>query len=263
MALPQPVRPFRLGSVVPDFEADTTQGPMKFYDHIGDSWAILFCYPDDFTPVATTELVSFAELQTQFAHRGVKLLALSTNNQPDKNGEYVQHNVWVDDVNSLSSNPLAFPIVNDRDGKLSRLFNVLDEQDVHSLNADNDVTEGLAFKSRHVFIIGPKYKGKHHFRLMVNYPAAVGYNTSELLRVIDSLQTADHANVRIPADWVPGMDVIIHAKVSDAEAKKKYPEYKTVKPYLRYTPLPLEGTSTANLGDITSDEVMRFQSVGE
>jgi len=257
MALPQPVRPFRLGSVVPDFEADTTQGTIKFYDHIGDDWAVLFCYPDDFSPVGTSELVNFAKIQVPFASRGVKLLALSTNNQPDGNGEYIPHEVWVEDVNSLSSEPLAFPIINDRDGRLSRLFNVLDEKDVHNLNTDNDVTEGLAFKSRHVFIVGPKYKGKHHFRLMINYPAAVGFSTGEVMRVIDCLQTADLASVRTPADWVPGMDVIIPPKMSDAEAKEKFPKYKTVKPYLRYTPLPIK--ETASIVETTVAEMLQFQ----
>ncbi|KAF1995242.1 mitochondrial peroxiredoxin PRX1 [Amniculicola lignicola CBS 123094] len=238
MALPQPVRPFRLGSVVPDFEADTTQGRIKFYDHIGDNWAVLFCYPDDFSPVATSELVNFAKIQVPFASRGVKLLALSTNNQPDGNGEYIPHEVWVEDVNSLASEPLAFPIVNDSDGTLSRLFNVLDEKDVHNLNADNDITEGLAFKSRHVFIIGPNHNGKHHFRLMLNYPAAVGFSTGEMLRVIDCLQTADHASVRTPADWVPGMDVIIPSKISDAEAKVRTVSFSTTPILQLLTHLP-------------------------
>jgi len=261
LQIPKPVQPFRLGSVVPDFEANTTQGNIKFYEHVGNNWAILFCYPDDFTPVATTELVMFAQLQSHFAQRCVKLLALSTNNSPDAYGEYIPHEKWVADVDDLTLDPIKFPIINDRDGTLSRLFNVLDEKDVHSLNADNDVTEGLAFKSRHIFIIGPEYDGKHHFRLILNYPAAVGFNTAEVLRVVDALQTADHAGVRTPANWVPGHDVVIPPKVTDAEAEQLYPGYNAMKPYLRLTPLPVKDTSIQNVEVISASEVVQFQAI--
>jgi len=261
LQIPKPVQPFRLGSEAPDFEADTTQGKINFYDHIGDNWAILFCYPDDFTPVATTELVMFAQLQEAFAKRGVKLLALSTNNEPGENGELISHEEWVKDVDNISLTPLKFPIINDKDGTLSRLYNVLDEKDVKNLNADNDLTEGLAFKSRHVFVIGPKFKGKHHFRLIFNYPAAVGFNTAEVLRTVDCLQTADLAKVRTPANWIPGNDVVIPPKLSNEEALKKFPKFEPMTPYLRFTSLPIQATNIEKIEDISKEESMLFQEV--
>jgi len=263
LQIPKPVQPFRLGSVAPDFDADTTQGKIKFYEHIGNNWAILFCYPDDFTPVATTELVMFAQLQEAFASRRVKLVALSTNNEPDEKGDLVPHEEWVKDVDKISSTPLKFPIINDREGVLSRLYNVLDEKDVLNLNADNDHTEGLAFKSRHIFVIGPELKKKHHFRLILNYPAAVGFNTAEVLRAIDCLQTADLAGVRTPANWIPGNEVVIPPKVSNEEALKKFPDYEALTPYLRFTPLPVEDTNIEKIVDMSAEKSMEFQAAND
>jgi len=188
----------------------------------------------------------------------VKLLALSTNNRPDSDGKYVSHEEWVRDVDSLSTEPLRFPLISDPDGKLSRLFNVLDDEDVENLNRDQAVTSSPAFKSRHIFIIGPEFHGKHHFRLILNYPAAVGFNTSEVYRAVDCLQTADLAGVRTPADWIPGGEVVIPPGVSDTEARERFPQFKAAKPYLRYTSLAISGTAKADILDITEKEMKEF-----
>jgi alkyl hydroperoxide reductase subunit AhpC len=203
----------------------------------------------------------FAQLQEAFAQRGVKLLALSTNNEPNGKGEYVTHEEWVKDVDKISDTPLKFPIINDQDGTLSRLYNVLDEKDVKNLNADNDIAEGLAFKSRHIFVIGPKFKGKHHFRLIFNYPAAVGFNTAEVLRIVDCLQTADLAGIRTPANWIPGNDVVIPPKVSDEEARAKFSDFESLTPYLRFTSLSVKDTSIEKIEEVSKEEAIMFQEV--
>jgi len=232
------VQKLRIGSVAPDFEADTTQGHIRFYDYIGNGWATFFCYPDDFTPVATTELVIFSFLQKQFAERNTKLIAMSTNNRPTAHGDkYVSHKKWIQDINDISPTPMDFPIIQDKEGLLSRLYNVLDESDVENISGRVDVTTGLAFKSRTIYIIGPLWKGKHHVRLAFKYPAAVGVSP-EVLRAVDALQTADSTGTRMPANWIPGGDVVIPPSMSDDEAKEKFPDLKVVKPYLRLTELP-------------------------
>jgi alkyl hydroperoxide reductase subunit AhpC len=240
MAGQAPVKKLRIGSVAPNFEADSTQGRLNFYDYIGKGWAILCCFPDDFVPVATTELVILSFLQEQFAQRNVKLLALSTQNRPTEDGNrYVSHKEWVQDVNDISPKPMEFPIAKDKDGFLSRLYNVLDKSDVENLSGDVDIATGVAFKSRTFFVIGPLEQGNHFIKVILNYPAAVGFS-AELLRVVDALQVADSARVCTPANWC-GQDVIIPKSVSDGDARKKFPDYKPVKPYLRFVELPPKG----------------------
>jgi len=235
----------RLGGVAPDFEADTTQGRIKFYDYLGNDWGLLLCYPDDFTPVATTELVLFSHLQKQFAMRKVKLLVLSTENQPiAENGEsaYVPHDDWVNDVNDIGPVPMKFPIVKDRTGELSHLYHILDEEDIDNLNADNELTTGAVFNSRTIYVIGPKWESKHHIRMILQYPYTVGFNTGDVLRIIDALQLSDSACVRTPANWAAGGDVVVRPSMDDDEAKSRFPNFKAVKPYLRFVEMPTKDT---------------------
>jgi len=237
MAGQAPVKKLRIGSVAPNFEADSTQGRLNFYDYIGKGWAILCCFPDDFVPVATTELIILSFLQEQFAQRDVKLLALSTQNRPTEDGSrYLSHKEWVKDVNDISPKPMEFPIAKDKDGHLSLLYNILDKSDVENLAGSVDVATGTAFKSRTFFVIGPLKQGGHFIKLILKYPAAVGFS-SELLRVVDALQVAESLSVCTPGNWC-GQDVIIPKSVSDVEARKKFPNYKPVKPYLRFVDLP-------------------------
>ncbi|KAH0562971.1 hypothetical protein GP486_002462 [Trichoglossum hirsutum] len=249
-------KPIRLGSKCPNFDAETTQGNINFYEQIeevveADTAGL------DFTPVATTELITFTDLQAEFAKRGVKLFALSTNNTPKQRGGFESHEKWVQDVDEFSGTPLKFPIITDVDGTICRAFNLLEAADAEAVKADDAVGEGLAFKSRTVFIIDDKKQ----FRLIFNYPAAVGINTAEVLRVVDCLKTAARADVRTPANWVPGGDVVIPPKYSDAEAKKKFPGYTTLKPYLRVYRLPVEQTSVDVIEDIPEAAVQTFLAV--
>jgi len=237
MAGQAPVKKLRIGSVAPNFDADSTQGRLNFYDYIGTGWAILCCFPDDFVPVATTELIILSYLQEQFAQRDMKLLALSTQNQPTEDGSrYLSHKQWVQDVNDISPKPMGFPIAKDKDGYLSHLYNILDKSDLENLSGSVDATTGMAFKSRTFLVIGPLKRGQHFIRVILNYPAAVGFS-SELLRVVDALQIADAHRVCTPGNWC-GQDVIIPKSVSDEDARKKFPNYKPVKPYLRLVELP-------------------------
>jgi len=246
----KPAKSIRLGNVAPDFEADTTQGRIRLYDYIGDNWAIFLCYPDDFTPVATTELVLFAYLQKQFAKRNVKLLVMSTENQPSSDSGdsgYIPHEDWVKDVNDIGTTPMEFPIVKDVDGSLSLLYHILDENDVDNLNANEEITTGKAFNSRTAFIIGPERESQHHIRMIFQYPASVGFNTGEVLRAIDALQVSDSASIRTPANWVPGGDVVVHPGMGDDEAMELFPNFKAVKPYLRFVEMPAKGVNVQHL----------------
>jgi len=247
--------PLRLGSTAPNFEADTTQGYIDFYNYIGNKWALLLCYPDDFTPVATTELVIFAHLQKEFAKRNVKLLVISTENRPI-DGKYVPHEDWIQDVNDIGPVPMEFPIVRDTKGEISKLYHVLDEEDVENLNADDEVTTGLAFNSRTIYIIGPAFESQHHIRMILQYPATVGFNTGEVLRIIDALQLSDSAGVRMPANWAPGSDAVVHPSMGDDEAIRLFPNFKAVKSYLRFVEMPAKNINVQQMffrgGDLTS-----------
>jgi glutaredoxin/glutathione-dependent peroxiredoxin len=219
----------RLGNIAPNFDAETTAGPIKFHEFIGDNWVVLFSHPEDYTPVCTTELGAFAKLEPEFTRRGVKLIGLSANT-------IEKHDGWIKDINEISGSNLKFPIIGDKQRKVALLYDMLDEQD-----ATNVDEKGIAFTIRSVFVIDPKKT----IRLIMSYPASTGRNSAEVLRVIDSLQTGDKHRVTTPINWVPGDDVIVHPTIKDEEAKTLFPEFKVIKPYLRTTPLAKENTSAA------------------
>ncbi|KAK3170684.1 peroxiredoxin 1 [Lepraria neglecta] len=209
----------RLGSIAPNFQAKTTQGDIDFHSWIGDKWAILFSHPADFTPVCTTELGAFAKMKGEFDKRGVKMIGLSAN-------DLSSHGRWIQDINETSKTDLQFPIIADADRKIAYTYDMVDAQDV--TNKDD---KGIAFTIRSVFVIDPQKK----IRLTMMYPASTGRNTSEVLRVVDSLQTGDGKGVTTPINWIPGDDVIVPPSVSTEDARKKFGEVREIKPYLRFT----------------------------
>ncbi|ORX81141.1 thioredoxin-like protein, partial [Basidiobolus meristosporus CBS 931.73] len=201
----------RLGSIAPDFQADTTNGPINFHEWIGDSWAILFSHPADFTPVCTTELGEVAKLSEEFQKRNVKAIGLSTNDLKD-------HDQWVVDINEVSNVDLRFPIIADVDRKIAQLYDMLDSEEHDPTN----VLDGIPFTIRSVYIIDPNKK----IRLTITYPASCGRNFDEILRVVDSLQLTDRSRVVTPANWTPGQEVIVHNSVTREEAEKEFPGTK-------------------------------------
>ncbi|KAI4716757.1 hypothetical protein E4T48_07084 [Aureobasidium sp. EXF-10727] len=206
----------RLGSVAPDFSAKTTDGDIKsFHEWIGDSWAILFSHPADYTPVCTTELGAFAKLKNEFDARGVKMIGLSAN-------DLGSHEGWIKDINEIANTSLQFPIIADHDRKVAFLYDMINEEDLHKA--------AIAFTIRSVFVIDPSKK----VRLTMMYPASTGRNSAEVLRVIDSLQTADKKGIATPINWQVGEDVIVPPSVSTEDAKKKFNNVRELKPYLRY-----------------------------
>jgi thioredoxin-dependent peroxiredoxin len=205
-----------LGDEVPNFTANTTIGPIDFYEYLGDSWGVLFSHPADYTPVCTTELGKTAALKEEFAKRNVKVLALSVD-PIDK------HHGWVNDINETQNVTVDFPIIADDDRKVANLYDM-----IHP-NASATATV------RSLYIIGPDKK----LKLYITYPASTGRNFFEILRVIDSLQLTANHSVSTPADWKDGEDVIISPAISTEDAIKRFPKgVKEVKPYLRYTPQP-------------------------
>lgn len=201
----------RIGDIAPDFNADTTTGPIRFHDWIGSEWAFFFSHPADFTPVCTTEMGRTAQLAEQFAARNVKPIGLSTDT-------VAEHVKWIKDVNETQNTMLLFPIVADAELEIAKLYDMIHPGE----------SETAAVRS--VFIIDPHKK----IRLTMTYPMNVGRNFDEILRVIDALQTADNFKVATPADWVPGQQVIIPPSVSDADATIAFPQgYRTIRPYLR------------------------------
>ena len=206
----------RLGDIAPDFTAQTTQGTITFHDWIGDSCAVLFSHPKDFTPVCTTELGEASRLKPEFDKRNVKIIGLSVDPADS-------HAKWADDIRETQGHALNFPLIADADRAVSGLYDM-----IHP-NADNTLTV------RSVFIIDPKKK----VRLILTYPASTGRNFDELLRVIDSLQLTDRHSVATPVNWKHGEDVIIVPSLSDADAKTRFPGgWKTMKPYLRIVSQP-------------------------
>jgi alkyl hydroperoxide reductase subunit AhpC len=205
----------RLGDEAPNFTAETTDGTINFHEWKGNSWAVLFSHPADFTPVCTTELGRVASLKGEFEKRNTKVIGLSV----DPMGS---HREWLPDIEDVTGNKVNFPLIADHDRQVSSLYDM-----IHP-SADSTMTV------RSVFVVGPD----NSLKLTLTYPASTGRNFDELLRVIDSLQlTSEHA-VATPADWKDGQDVIIGTGVSDAEAEKKFPGYEALKPYLRVTPQP-------------------------
>ncbi|MDX6611833.1 MAG: thioredoxin-dependent peroxiredoxin [Blastocatellia bacterium] len=206
----------RLGDIAPDFTAETTEGPINFHEWIGDSWAVLFSHPKDFTPVCTTELGECARLKPEFDQRGVKVIGLSVDAADS-------HKRWAEDIRETQGTALNFPVIADPDKKVAELYDM-----IHPEISD-------IFTVRSVYIIGPDKKVK----LMITYPASTGRNFAEVLRVIDSLQLTAKYSVATPVNWKDGDDVIIVPSVSDEAAREKFPGgWKTVKPYLRIVPQP-------------------------
>jgi thioredoxin-dependent peroxiredoxin len=206
----------RLGDDAPNFQANTTIGPIDFYEFLGDGWGVLFSHPADYTPVCTTELGKTALLKEEFAKRNVKVLALSVD-------PLDQHVGWVSDINETQNCTVDFPIIADENREVASKYDM-----IHP-NASATATV------RSLFIIGPDKKVK----LFITYPASTGRNFYEVLRVIDSLQLTANYSVATPADWKEGEDVIVVPTISTPDAIKKFPKgVKEVKPYLRYTPQP-------------------------
>ena len=214
-----------IGAVAPDFEADTTIGKLKFHDWIGDSWALLFSHPKDFTPVCTTELGALARLQPEFDKRGVKLIGLSVD-------PVTKHSLWVKDIEETQGFGPTFPMIGDTDLAVSKLYDMLPAS--VSGNSDSRTAADNA-TVRNVFVIGPDKK----IKLVLVYPMTTGRNFQEILRVIDSMQMTAKHRVATPADWAQGEDVIIAGSVTDDEAKTIYPDgWKSPKPYIRIVPQP-------------------------
>lgn len=206
----------KLGDKAPDFDAETSEGKINFYDFIGDSWAILFSHPADYTPVCTTELGTAANYMPEFKKRNVKVLALSVDG-------IESHKGWIKDINETQNTTVNFPIIADEDRKVSNLYGMIHPK------ADNTQTV------RSVFVIAPDKT----IKMTLTYPASTGRNFDELLRVIDSLQLTAYNKVATPANWKHGEDVVISPSVSNEEANSMFPKgYKEVKPYLRMTPQP-------------------------
>ena len=213
-----------LGDTAPDFEAQTTEGPIHFHDWIGDSWTVLFSHPKDFTPVCTTELGYMASIKPEFDKRGVKIIGLSVD-PTDK------HEQWADDIEETQGTRPNYPLIGDSDYNVSKLYGMLGA-DVSGDPADRTAT--LNQTVRNVFVIGPDKKVK----LILVYPMTTGRNFDEVLRVIDSLQLTAKHKVATPAQWQQGGDVIISGSVSDDEAKEIFGEWDSPKPYIRVVPQP-------------------------
>ncbi|MEC3875697.1 peroxiredoxin [Chryseobacterium salviniae] len=206
----------KLGDTAPDFQAETSLGDINFYEYLGDSWGILFSHPADYTPVCTTELGFTSKLKSEFDKRGTKVIALSIDGVED-------HQNWIKDINETQETEVQFPIIADKDRKISELYDF-----IHP-NASATATV------RSLLIIDPEKK----VRLIITYPASTGRNFNEILRVLDSLQLSDSHKVATPVNWNDGDDVIVPPSISTEDAKKIFPKgVREIKPYLRYTPQP-------------------------
>jgi len=207
----------QLGDRAPDFEADTTEGRIRFHEWMGSGWVVLFSHPKDFTPVCTTELGRLARMKPEFDRRNVKVIGLSENSVSD-------HKAWCRDILESEGAAPTFPLIGDLDGTVARLYGMIHPHASDTLTV------------RSVFVIGPDKLVK----LIISYPASTGRNFDELLRAIDSLQLTDRYQVATPAEWHHGEDVIIVPSISDDEARSKYPAgWRATKPYLRYVPDPM------------------------
>ncbi len=213
-----------IGDTAPDFEAETTEGTINFHDWAGDSWVVLFSHPKDFTPVCTTELGYMASIKPAFDERGVKIIGLSVD-PVDKHGE------WAADIEETQGTAPNYPLIGDSDFKVSKAFGML-PADVEGDPGERTPADNQTV--RNVFVIGPDKK----IKLVLVYPMTTGRNFDEVLRVVDSLQLTAKEQVATPAQWQDGDDVIIAGSVSDEEAKEKYGEWESPKPYIRIVPQP-------------------------
>jgi thioredoxin-dependent peroxiredoxin len=215
----------RIGDTAPNFTADTTEGQIDFHNWIGDSWAVLFSHPKDFTPICTTELGYMARIKPEFDKRGVKIIGLSVD-------PVANHSKWAVDIKETQGVAPNYPMIGDTDLKVAKLFDMLPAEepgDASTRTAANNATV------RTVFVIGPDKK----IKLMLIYPMTTGRNFDEVLRVIDSMQLTAKHMVATPVNWKNGEDVVIAGSVSDDEAKKVYPAgWKAPRPYLRIVPQP-------------------------
>jgi alkyl hydroperoxide reductase subunit AhpC len=215
----------RLGDTAPDFQADTTQGPIRFHDWLGNSWGVLFSHPKDFTPVCTTELGYMARIKPEFDKRNVKIIGLSVDPTD-------RHSGWAKDIEETQGTAPNYPIIGDPDLAVSKLYDMLPAE------ASGDPTKRTAADNqtvRNVYVIGPDKK----LKLILVYPMTTGRNFDEVLRVIDSMQLTAKHRVATPVNWKQGEDVIIAGSVTDDEAKKIYPDgWKAPKPYIRIVPQP-------------------------
>ncbi len=213
-----------LGDTAPDFEANTTEGKIRFHDWIGDSWAVLFSHPKDFTPICTTELGYMATIKREFERRGVKIIGLSVDSTGD-------HEAWANDIEETQGASPNYPIIGDDDFTVAKLYGMLPAATSGDAKtrtpADNQTV-------RNVFVIGPDEK----IKLILVYPMTTGRNFDEVLRVIDSLQLTANHKVATPVNWKPGEDVIIAGSVSNDDAKALFGTWKEPKPYIRIVPQP-------------------------
>jgi alkyl hydroperoxide reductase subunit AhpC len=206
----------QLGDVVPDFTQESSQGTISFHEWIGDSWAVLFSHPADFTPVCTTELGTVASLKPEFDKRNVKVIALSVD-------DVESHKGWIGDINETQNTTVNYPILADGDRKVADLYGMIHPSSLNNLTV------------RSVFIIDPNKK----LRLQITYPASTGRNFNEILRVIDSLQLTDSHQVATPVNWTNGEDCVVVPSIPTEEARSKFPKGITeIRPYLRLTPQP-------------------------
>ena len=206
----------QLGSTAPDFSAETTDGPIKFHEWIGNSWAVLFSHPKDFTPVCTTELGYVAKIKPDFDKRGCKVIALSVD-------PVDSHKKWIGDIEETQKTKMNYPIIGDTDSKVSNLYGMIHPEAAATITV------------RSVYIIDPQKK----VRATIQYPPSTGRDFNEILRVIDSLQLTDNYKVSTPANWKDGDDVVISGTVSDEDAKTRFPKgFRSLRPYLRMTPQP-------------------------
>lgn len=216
----------RIGDVAPDFHAETTSGPIHFHDWIGDSWAVLFSHPKDFTPVCTTELGYLARLEPEFERRNVKVIGLSVDSVDD-------HRRWAKDIEETQGQAPNYPLIGDRDLKVAKLYGML-PADVEGSCDGRTAADNATVRT--VYVIGPDRK----IKLQIAYPMTTGRNFDEVLRVIDSIQLTAKHRVATPVNWKSGEDVIIAGSVADEEAKKMYPQgWRAPRPYLRIVPQPV------------------------
>ena len=214
----------RINSEAPNFTADTTAGEINFHEWLGDSWAVMFSHPKDFTPVCTTELGYMAGLADQFAARNCKIIGISVD-------PVESHNAWKQDIRDVSGHAVDYPLIGDPELKVAKLYEMLPEDEGDSSEGR---TAGDNATVRSVFMIGPDKK----IKLMLTYPMTTGRNFDEILRVLDSMQLTAQHQLATPAQWKPGEDVIVSPAVSDEDAEAKYGGFERVKPYLRVVPQP-------------------------
>ena len=214
----------RINDIAPDFTAETTQGTIHFHEWIGDGWAVLFSHPKDFTPVCTTELGAVAGLEGEFAARGAKVIGLSVD-------PVDSHGKWAQDIEDVGGHKVNYPLIGDPDLKIAKLYDMLPAE---TEGTSDGRTPANNAPVRTVFVIGPDKR----IKLQLAYPMTTGRNFDEVLRVLDSMQLTAKYRVATPANWKQGEDVIITGAVSNEEADKIFPGYKTVKPYLRTTAQP-------------------------